>query len=74
MGRGVRPQSVSDSILCPTHYVIAIIHITVKKWVNNMQFNRCRGGVQVSIQRQNTVEMSLDVFNKKEFWKRKKKL
>ena len=31
MGRGVRPQSVSDSLLCPTHYVTIFIPITMEK-------------------------------------------
>ena len=31
MGRGVRPQSVSNSLLCPTHYVTVFISITVEK-------------------------------------------
>ena len=39
--------------------------------MNNMWFNCCRGGVQVSIQRKKTVEISLDGL-KKNYGKEKK--
>ena len=38
-----------------------------------MQYNRCRGGVQVSIQRKKTVEILLDGFDKENHGKEKKK-
>ena len=38
-----------------------------------MQYNRCRGGVQVSIQRKKTDEISLDGFDKENYGKKRKK-
>ena len=36
-------------------------------------YNRCRGGVQVSIQRKETDEISFDGFDKENYGKKKKK-